>query len=43
METAAFEAVVGSQLVFLTLFGQHVTQMRAIAMALRWDCMLMVA
>lgn len=42
METAAFEAVVGSQLV-LTLYGQHVTQMRAVAVALRWDCVLMVA
>lgn len=29
MATAAFEAVVGSQLV-LTLYGQHVTQMRAV-------------
>lgn len=42
METAAFEAVVGSQLVW-TLYGQHVTQMRAVAMALRRDYILMVA
>lgn len=42
METAAFEAVVGSQLV-LTLYGQHVTKIGQFAVALRWDCVLMVA